>query len=53
LDTQKKAEADAAKEKKKLDMTPPTSKRGAVNASMAVANDFEGAFEEAVSKIGG
>jgi hypothetical protein len=53
LDAQKKAEADAAREKKKLDMTPPTTKRGAVNASMTVANDFKGAFEEAVSKIGG
>jgi hypothetical protein len=41
---QKKAERKAA-------LTPPVTRRGAVNASMTVANDFEGAFDEATAKL--
>lgn len=31
-------------------MTPPPTRRGAVNATMSVASDFEGAFDEALHK---
>jgi predicted secreted Zn-dependent protease len=41
------------KAEKKLAMTAVTTRRGAVNASMAVANDYEGAFDEAMNKSGG
>jgi hypothetical protein len=42
-----------AKEAKRQAMTTVTTRRGAVNASMTVANDFEGAFDEAMNKHGG
>jgi len=35
---------------KKQALTPVVSRRGAVNAAMTVADDFEGAFEEAMNK---
>jgi hypothetical protein len=41
------------KEAKRQAMTAVTTRRGAVNASMTVANDFEGAFDEAMNKHGG
>lgn len=41
-----------AKEAKKLAMTAVPTRRGAVNASMSVASDFEGAFDEAINKGG-
>ena len=40
------------KSEKRSALTPPVTKRGAVNASMSVANDFEGAFDEALNKLG-
>lgn len=40
-----------AKEARKQAMTPPVTKRGAVNASMSVATDFDGAFDEAINKL--
>ena len=43
---------NAKKAEKKLAMTAVTTRRGAVNASMAVANDYESAFDEATSKGG-
>ena len=44
---------DPAKAAKKQAMTTVTTRRGAVNAAMSVANDFEGAFDEAMNKHGG
>lgn len=41
---------DKAKADRKAALTPPMSRRGAVNASMNVAADFEGAFDEALNK---
>ena len=41
---------DVKKEQKKKAMAAVTSKRGAVNASMTVPDDFEGAFEEAINR---
>lgn len=40
----------AKREAKKQAMKSVTGRRGSVNASMAVANDFESAFEEALHK---
>ena len=51
-DTTNVVQMSPEKAKKKLAMTAVTTRRGAVNASMAVANDFEGAFDEAVNKGG-
>lgn len=39
-----------AKAEKKKVLTSPVTKRAAVNASMAVASDFSGAFDEAIQK---
>lgn len=39
-----------AKEERKQALTPPTTRRGAVNASMSAAADFEGAFDEALNR---
>jgi hypothetical protein len=40
---------DKIKERKAA-LTPPVTRRGAVNASMAVATDFDGAFDEALNR---
>lgn len=53
IETEKKGEViniNKAKEARKAALTPPVTRRGAVNASMAVATDFEGAFDEALNK---
>lgn len=39
-----------AKADRKAALTPPTTRRGAVNASMNIANDFDSAFDEALHK---
>jgi len=39
-----------AKADRKAALTPPTTRRSAVNASMGVAEDFESAFAEALNK---
>ena len=39
-----------AKSDRRAAITPPNTRRGAVNTSMAPASDFEGAFEEALHK---
>lgn len=41
---------DKAKSERKAALTPPVTRRGAVNASMAVASDFDGAFDEALNR---
>ncbi len=41
---------DAKKAEKKQAMTAVTTRRGAVSTGFAVANDFEGAFDEALKK---
>ena len=41
---------DKAKEERKAALTPPATRRGAVNPAMKIADDFEGAFEEATTK---
>jgi len=41
---------DKAKEERKAALTPPTSKRGAINTNLKPADDYDGAFEEATSK---
>ena len=38
------------KEERKAALTPPVTRRGAVNASMSPAADFEGAFDEALNR---
>lgn len=53
IEVEKKGEVidiNKAKEERKAALTPPVTRRGAVNASMAVATDFEGAFDEALNK---
>lgn len=44
---------DKKKAEKKQAMTAVTTKRGAVNASMSVASDYDGSWDEAISKQGG
>lgn len=44
-------DASRAKADKKKTLTPPVTRKGAVNASMSVASDFDGAFDEAINKI--
>jgi hypothetical protein len=39
-----------AREDRRAAMTPPHTKRGAINTSMAPANDYDGAFDEALHK---
>jgi hypothetical protein len=52
-DTSKVVNIDAKKAERKQALTSVPTKRSAVNASKALVDDFEGAFEEAVNKIGG
>jgi hypothetical protein len=44
---------DKKKEAKRQALTAVKTRRGAVNPSMNIANDFDGAFDEAVIKQGG
>ncbi len=44
---------EAEKVARKNAMTSPVTKRGAVNPGSAVAQDFDGAFDEALNKQGG
>jgi hypothetical protein len=44
---------DSKRAAKKQALTTVTTRRGAVNPSVAVVDDFEGAFDEAVHKLGG
>ena len=46
----KKQEIEAEKAKKKKAMESPISRRGAVNPSHGIADDFESAFDEALQK---
>jgi hypothetical protein len=44
---------DAKKAARKAALTSVPSRRGAINTGKAVADDFEGAFDEAMNKAGG
>jgi len=44
---------DSKKAERKQAMTAVTTRRGAVNAAMSQANDFESAFDEALNRQGG
>jgi hypothetical protein len=41
---------DRAKKDRKAALTPPQSKRGAINPNLKPSDDFDGAFDEAISK---
>jgi hypothetical protein len=43
-------EMDKAKKDRKATLTPPQSKRGAINPNLKPSDDFEGAFDEASNK---
>lgn len=43
-------EMDKAKRDRKAALTPPQSKRGAINTNLKPSDDFDGAFDEATSK---
>jgi copper chaperone CopZ len=43
-------EMDKAKKDRKAALTPPQSKRGAINPNLKPSDDFDGAFDEATSK---
>lgn len=43
-------QTDKTKSSRRAALIPPNTRRGAVNASMNVASDFEGAFDEAINK---
>lgn len=43
-------EIDRAKKDRKAALTPPSSKRGAINTNLKASDDFEGAFDEATNK---
>lgn len=50
LDPENADAISRAKAEKKKVLTSPVTKRAAVNAAMAVATDFSGAFDEAIQK---
>lgn len=52
-DTSKVVNIDTKKAERKQALTSVETRRSAVNAGKALVDDFEGAFEEAVKKIGG
>ncbi len=43
-------EMDKAKKERKAALTPPQSKRSAINTNLKPSDDFDGAFDEATSK---
>ena len=43
-------EMDKAKKDRKAALTPPQSKRGAINPNLKPSDDFDGAFDEATNK---